>query len=403
MRRFALLIVLFCMIVLSPLQAQDSPPPFTPPTVSTFREALIFAGPGPANQQVGILYQDTPVKLVERNNIGNWVHIQQYDAPGTYLIQEGWILSGYLNDRSLLNFADIPVNTSIPENNPDYAPTFSSRELYALPYIPVISPAMLDVYQRGQLLGNHANVITKVGDSLSASREYLTPMSSPQRALNAYNYLNNTVDTYGASIAAESAAAQIGLSSFAVVDPMWADPALGCQPGETPLDCEYRIRRPSVAFIMFGPNDVRAMTDVGYAEQMRAIIQRTLDLGIIPVVSTFSVHPDDEFAAQATNFNRQLITVANEFQIPLINLWAAARVLPNYGLDVDNIHLTYSGYDYLFYEGGNEAYSGVALHNLLSIRTLYSLQDMLANAGLFAEATPDPLPATLTPTMESTP
>ncbi|MBW4437152.1 MAG: SH3 domain-containing protein [Pleurocapsa minor GSE-CHR-MK-17-07R] len=351
--------------------------PFSPPTVTTFREAYIFAGPGPANPQVGTLYADQPVLLVERNRAGNWVRIQMVDANG-FVYREGWILSGYLNERASLAFSQVPINP-MPDNNPEYSATFSQRELYAVPYVPAgISQAMLDVYARGQALGNLPNVITKVGDSLVASDEYLTPMAHPSRALSAFDFLTPIINQYGASMALPSAAASIGLSSFAVVDPMWANPELGCQPGETPLTCEYRVKRPVVAFIMFGPNDVRAITDVGFGQQMRAIVMQTMEAGVIPVLNLFSIHPNDQYQAQAINFNRQLIALANELQVPLINLWAGARSLPNYGLDIDNIHLTYSGYDYLFYDGGNDAYSGVALHNLFSLVTLGQIQQAVA-------------------------
>jgi hypothetical protein len=363
--------------------AQDGPP-----MVTLFREAYAFAGPGPANQQIGVIYPDQPLRLLERNLAGTWVHVQLTDAAGNVL-RDGWVISGYIRDRGMLRFSQLPVNP-MPDNSADWAPTFASRALYAVPVIPSLSPAMLDVYRRGQALGNDPRAISKVGDSLVASSEYLTPMSSTQRALNAFDDLNAVADRFGPSLATPSAAASIGLSSFAVLDPMWADPERGCQPGETPLECEYRIRRPAVAFIMFGPNDVRAMTDTGFGQQMRVIVQRTLDLGIIPVLNLFSIHPDDPYAAAAMAFNTQLIALASELQVPLINLWAAARVLPNYGLDVDNIHLTYSGYDYLFYDGGNEAYSGVALHNLLSMRTLQGIQAAVDAAGLNAPPTPTP-------------
>ncbi|MBE2184715.1 MAG: SH3 domain-containing protein [Anaerolineae bacterium] len=385
-----LLLSLICVLCFSAV-AQDAPV-FTPPQVMTFREAIIYGGPGIANPQIGMLYADQPVMLIERNNIGSWVRIHQFDAAGN-LARGGWILSGYLQDRGALRFSEVPVNTTVADNNPDWASAFSQRELFAVPYISAISPAMVEVYRRGLEMGNQPNVITKVGDSLVASREYLTPMANPIRALNAFDYLNATVDYYGTSMVVPSAAASIGLSSFAVVDPMWADPAFGCQPGETPLACEYRVKKPVVAFIMFGPNDVRAMTDVGFGQQMRAIVQQTLDAGIIPVLSLFAIHPNDQYAPQATNFNRQLIALANEMQVPLINLWAASRILPNYGLDVDNIHLTYSGYDTLFYDAGNEAYSGVALHNLLSLRMLYAIQQAVAGIEAEAEMTPEITPA----------
>jgi len=72
-----------------------------------------------------------------------------------------------------------------------------------------------------------------------------------------------------------------------------------------------------------------------------------------------------------------LVALAEEYQLPLINLWAAARVLLEYGLDLDKVHLKVSGLDYLKYDTGYEAFYGVSLHNLLAICTLDDIRHKL--------------------------
>lgn len=111
---------------------------------------------------------------------------------------------------------------------------------------------------------------------------------------------------------------------------------------------------------MFGPNDVRSMTEDKYAGQMRQIIEDSLEHGVIPVISTFSAHPDEEFFWQSINFNLQLVSLAEEYQIPLINLWAAARILPEYGLDRDKVHLKVSGFDYLKFDTDTRLFTVLA-------------------------------------------
>jgi hypothetical protein len=345
------------------------------PVVATYREAYVFAGPGPTHPQVGLLRQDVPVRVIERNSPGTWVRIQRVDDGGNITL-DGWIISGYIQGRSALDFAAMPV-TGLADNLPEGAPNGAMADIYAAPVLSPISDAMIDVWWLGQALGNDPNGITKVGDSLSAQVEYLEPMANPARALNAFRYLAPTIDRFGASTAGGSIAAQVGMGSFTMFDPMWADPARGCQPGEGPLACEFRISQPSIAFIMFGPNDVRAISADVYGQEMERIIVASLDSGIIPVVSTFAVHPNDPFQPQALLFNKRLIELATRYEIPLINLWAASRVLPNYGLDIDNIHLTMSGNDQLYFDAGNDAFSGVALHNLLSIATLHAIEQRL--------------------------
>ncbi len=345
------------------------------PQTTGFRETLLYSGPSDTFQQVGKLNPGLPVSIIERNHTGTWVHIQRKTEDGS-VVQDGWVLAGYLNRDSDLHFGDVPINSTVADADPTTVNSTSLAKLYAIPVIPMISDAMATLYQEGQNSGNASNAITKVGDSLSANVQYLIPMSNDQLELGPYDYLTDTVHYYGKSMATDSVAARIGMSTYGIVDPFWADKSK-CEAAETPLDCEFRLKKPSVAFIMFGPNDVRSMTEDKYAGQMRQIIEDTLKHGVIPVVSTFSTHPDEEFFWQSINFNLQLIALAQEYQIPLINLWAAARILPDYGLDQDKVHLKVSGFNYLKYDTGHEAFYGVSLHNLLSICTLDDIRHKL--------------------------
>jgi hypothetical protein len=154
-----------------------------------------------------------------------------------------------------------------------------------------------------------------------------------------------------------------------IFDPMWAD-STRCEAGETALDCEYRLKMPGVALVMFGPNDVLHISPKAYYDGMEKIVQRSLEKGVIPVLFTFSYNPDSELWQEALAFNLSLVEIANQYQVPLVNLWAAARIIPDYGLDTDLVHLKNSGFEYLNFANGNEAFYGVAMQNLLAVRVL---------------------------------
>jgi len=367
---FSYAIIIIAAVVSRPLQA-----PAALPETTAYREVVVYAGPGGSYQQLSKLNPGLPITIIERNHTGMWVHIARKTEDGK-VVQEGWVISGFLNRDASLHFSDVPVNVTVADADPTTVKSKSMASLFAVPVIPAISDAMVKVYQEGLQLGNASNSITKVGDSLVANVQYLRPMSNSRRELGPYDYLADTIDYYGASMAMDSVAARLGMSTYGIVDPFWADKTR-CQPAETPLDCEYRIKKPSVAFIMFGPNDVRSMTEDKYAGQMRHIIEDSLKHGVIPVISTFSTDPTEEFFWQSINFNLQLVSLAQEYQIPLINLWAAARDLPEYGLDIDKVHLKVNGLDYLKYDTGYEAFYGVSLHNLLVICTLDDIRHKL--------------------------
>jgi uncharacterized protein YraI len=360
------LLVLFSLM---PVQAQGS---IT--TTAAHREAIVYAGPGETYLQLSKLLPGVEVEIVERNHIGNWLRVQLVNEQGTTVI-DGWVMSGYLTLNPDLRFSEVPVS-NLPDADPTTVRSQSLAKLYSVPIIPKVSNTMTEVYVRGQWLGNDRHTITKVGDSLSASKIYLEPMSRDDDELGAYDYLEETIHHFGASAALPSVASRIGMSSLVVFDPMWATDER-CEAGESPLLCEYRLKKPIIALILFGPNDVLSMDTETYKAQMTKIVETSLEHGVIPVLSTFSVYPEYEYWWQSINFNIALTEIAEEYEVPLMNLWAAARPLPDYGLDEDGIHLAHSGFDHLKFDTGHETWYGVSLQNLLAIRTLDEIRRAL--------------------------
>lgn len=346
---------------------------FAQTETTAFRDAVVYAGPSDSYLQIGLLRAGVAVSVVERNSVGNWLHVLQSREDGVVLL-DGWVLPGYLHLAPDLRYSQLPIS-DLPDGNPAYTGSPSIVRLYNTPIISEVSDAMREIYRRGQALGNQAHIVTKVGDSLTADPFYLTLIRQDDYVLGPYDYLEDTITYF--DTAESSVAARIGMTSLVLFDPMWANAEL-CESGETPLACEYRLRQPSISLIMFGPNDVLRMNDQIFGRQIRQIVDESLALGIIPVLSTFSYHPDSDLWWQSVNFNLAVIDLASEYQVPLINLWAASRVLPDYGLDQDRIHMLHSGFRYLKYDTGHENWYGVSLRNLLSIRMLDEIRRTLA-------------------------
>jgi len=361
-----LIILLLCFPILN-VQAQATTPP--PTITSANQDAVIYAGPGDSFLQLGQLFAGLQVEIIERNRVGNWLHVQRLREDGSAIV-DGWVMIGYLNIDPNLSFSNVPVNTTIADGDPANIPFLSVQPLYSAPVLPVVSEAMRDVYQLGQSLGNRADVVTKVGDSVSADVLYLGPLfSGDDYELGPYNDLEDSLKFFGMSLATPSVAARIGMTTYVVFDPTWADKAF-CLPRESPLDCEYRRKQPSISFILFGPNDVRHMTADEFGVQIRLIVEATLAKGIIPVLNTFSTDPNADLWWQSVDFNNMLIQVGAEYQIPVINLFVASRPLPAYGLEVDAIHMKHSGWTNLKFDSGHETWYGTTLLNLLSLRMM---------------------------------
>ncbi|MFQ3673084.1 MAG: hypothetical protein SNJ83_05755 [Aggregatilineales bacterium] len=348
-------------------------------TATTHRNAVLYAGPGDTFRQVGFVREGVELRIIERNRIGNWLYVRRGDPPN--VVYEGWIMRGYIRLNPQLRYTDVPVNENVADGDPTTLANPIQRTLAQVPVIPRINPLMRVVLETGIANGHQPNVVTRVGDSVIQNQYYLRPFAQTDVAYGAYDYLMPTVRYFGASLADSSIAAQVGMSSFVVFDSLWARSGL-CQPNETPLACEYRVKKPAFAFISFGPNDVISMNEQEFREQMRRIVQESLATGVIPILSTFSVDPTYQLASKSMAFNLAIVEISQEFAVPLINLWLAARPLPQYGLDVDKVHYLNTGYPNIVLDRGLESWYGVALQNLLAIRTLHELYVALDMANL---------------------
>lgn len=364
MKRFLALCFLLSLSLLAVAQSEPS-------IATAHTHSALYAGPGDTYLTKGVVITPgTAVNVLARNRIGNWLYIAR---PNSY---EGWVMRGYFTLDPALKFSTLPVKEDA-DGDPTYLASQTQKVLAQVPVIPTLSPLMQLVFESGQALGNNPQAVSKVGDSVMANPQYLKPFGRSDVVLGNYDYLEETVRYYGASLAEDSVSAQIGMTSYVVFDPLWSNANPNCEPNETPLACEYRIKKPSIAFVLFGANDIKHMTFEQFEGQLRQIVQESMNVGVIPVLSTFSISPENPLYAQAMRFNLTIVNLAQELRVPLINYWLAARPLPAYGLDVDGVHPLQTGFNFIKFDSGVESWYGVGLQNLLAIRTLDEIRRTL--------------------------
>ncbi len=217
------------------------------------------------------------------------------------------------------------------------APTFYPEEWQDMPVLPELSPRALEILADGLAKGNNPNAFSKVGDCESQASWFLEPfdLGPAHYSLGEYeDELAPVIEYYAGSHKRLSMAAKPGFTAASLISPIWADPQQ-CEKGETPLDCEYRIHRPLVAFVMVGTND--ASNPTTFEGHMRAVIERTIELGILPVLGTKADNVEgDHF------INQTMVRLAHEYGLPVWNYWAAVQDLPAQGLQEDGVHLTFA-------------------------------------------------------------
>lgn len=214
--------------------------------------------------------------------------------------------------------------------------TLGPDEWKQLPIVPEsISDSVREIYLRGLSIGNNPQAFSKVGDCGSTPAWFLGDFDRDDRyySLGSYNNLQDVIDYFQGSFSRTSLAAKSGMNASSAFVTFWADKQY-CEPGELPIACEYRIHQPGFVFIMLGTNDV--WHPDRFEPQMRKLIEYYIENGVVPILSTKADNLEKDGSINAT-----IARLAQEYEIPLWNYWAAVQDLPNGGLQEDGAHLTY--------------------------------------------------------------
>jgi uncharacterized protein YraI len=283
----------------------------------------------------------------------------------------GWVWAAYIQVN--IDLGAIPIPAEAYEPTPS---VFTQPVNIATGSISGVTSNAAQIFLTGQSYGNRAGVFSKVGDSITATGHFMYSFGWGRYNLHEYSYLQPVIGFFSATTARESnsfsngsLAAKSGWKTGTVLDPAYADPAY-CQPGETPLVCEYRVVRPSISLIMLGTNDMETPTSV-FESNMQTIIQTTINMGIIPVLST--IPPRDYWDGKVATYNQIIINLARGYDIPLIDLHSALLGLPNRGLDEDGVHPSWVGDAYENYDPSGD-FSAENLQNGFPMRNLITLQ-----------------------------
>jgi hypothetical protein len=331
------------------------------------------AGPGTSHDTITELDGGTPLILIGRTGEGynTWLQVVTPDG------QEGWVLAGYvvtaIEVSSLPDAGAEVVNaTAVPPGG----------DAAASGQVSGLSLNARQIYQRGLSMGNRGNVFSKVGDSITANWGYLYQIGYGNYELGDYEYLAPAISFFSSTLARESlnsfanfsAAAWGGWSTRDILGTGQnvADQGM-CQPGEMPLVCEYRVVKPAVAIIMLGTNDSGGIPTDEYTANMRRIIEISVDMGVIPVLST--IPPQANGNSRIDELNTVIKALAHEYDIPLMDYYAAMVGLPDMGLSKDQVHPSTppAGDDATAIFTGDNLQYGMVVRNLLTVQMLDAL------------------------------
>jgi hypothetical protein len=337
-RRVHLLIAVPVIALLLAIQPAAAQTPFQGPMIP------LRSGPGADFQITGEVPVGSYFFLTARNPDGTWLLAETPDQA-----LSGWVPVRYVT-LSTVNIARLPVSAGDAASDEPDTVSLTARtpvgfnlavidriDLSTYPVVGTGTATARAIYLRGQAKGRDPHQIAKVGDCFTEHEYFLKNFTWGRYDLGDYSALQPVIDYFGASMDDLSYAASVGFVTGAVLDPIWANPEV-CQADESPLACEYRVHNPSVAVIMFGTQDVLLMTPEQFDTALREVIRETIAANVVPILSTFPSNVDRW--DNTLQYNKIVVNIALDFDIPLINLWLALEGLPNHGLG-DSNHLSF--------------------------------------------------------------
>ena len=244
-------------------------------------------------------------------------------------------------------------------------PADYGRTWQDLPVLPEFNDHARHILWLGIKNGHDPHAFSKVGDCDTSTSWYLSDYDRDQvyYDLGDYESLRPVLDFYHGSFSRLSLAATPGFSAASVLSTFWLNYDY-CNYDELPLTCEYRIHNPLTVLISLGTND--GYNPPVFKENMRQIIELTLADNRLPILMLKADNVEKNFS-----INQDIADLAEEYDLPVWNFWAAIQQLENHGLQSDGIHLTfYSNY----FSHPKTWETAWAYRNLTALQVLEKLQ-----------------------------
>lgn len=231
-----------------------------------------------------------------------------------------------------------PTDSPTPDTRPDPARWAEWR------VIPTVSARSYEIYQHGLELGNDTHAFSRAGDCESAPQAFLGFYVQEWAWLpDGYQYLWKARDQFHDSFDRVNITVGDGWWPADLFSSLKANPSL-CTGGETPLECEQRLYKPSLVFISLGTNGAQASEK--FEKYLRQAVEFYIENGVVPILVTKADNLEGDHS-----INRAIAQVAHDYDVPLFNFWAAVQQLSNQGLEADGAHLTTNAEDTRNFDG----------------------------------------------------
>ncbi len=322
-KRVSLLSALLCALL-----AATTLPGITTQAQSPQKVEFVITIPGAYLRQLPTLlsantypvFKSDRFEVVGRTADNFWLQLSYPNA-----ISGTWIIAG-LGEV----IGDLKEVKALPASKTP-APVLAGRAgPITVPGTPIITAAQKALYRKAVAAGRDAGMFAVIGDCNSQPTAYVGRLAAGLFGYDQYRAYPATVSRFTRAFSRVSLAASGGFNSAAVLDPTWADGYL-CKAGETPLACELRMSKASIAFIELGTGDTHIWQE--FESNFRAVVEATLKTNVLPVLITKADSLEYQQANAPEDYINSVIrNVGAEYGVPVMDFHLATRDLPNFGL-----------------------------------------------------------------------
>jgi hypothetical protein len=217
--------------------------------------------------------------------------------------------------------------------------------------------------------GGRPDVFAKIGDSITVNPGFLSCYGvSDDNDLGTHSDLRPTIDFFSrtpakhgaSSFARLSVAAKVGWTSIAMLGSGSSGPALS----------EIASVRPAFAVMMTGTNETYAAGVENFERNLRRLVRRVVDSGVVPLLSTIPPRKDSwDLDAIIPEMNAVVRLVAMTEKVPFMDPWTRLATVKGNGLGLDGIHpSSYPGHACWLTEPALE--HGINVRNLVTLESL---------------------------------
>lgn len=243
------------------------------------------------------------------------------------------------NPGSMETQLPAPIETRTSQSSLEPTATMDKRQSAEdwqnWPVVPQVSPWLRKVYGQGLADGNDPHSFSKIGDCQNVVSLFLPFDLQPYYRLgDEYSYLMPVIEQFTGNWMRESEAVRGGYNVATVLSPFAYDKGEPCGNDESPLACEFRLNKPSIAIISMETWTSKRPAEV-YEDYLSQVVEFVLANNAIPILATKADNIEGD-----QSINAAVAQVAYKYDIPMWNFWAAVQALPSKGLTEDNFHLT---------------------------------------------------------------